>query len=75
MLAEQLRHTGADQQTAAAFYSGSFVVTVVFFNVLWQVAAPGHRLIEPGSERAATEVSRRYRYGIPSYLAATLAAI
>lgn len=75
VLAEQLRHAGDDQTTAALFYSGSFVVTAFFFNLLWRVAATGNRLVRPGAEAAAAEVTRRYRYGVPSYLAATLAAV
>ena len=75
ILAEELRHAGADQTTAALFYSGSFVVTALFFNVMWRVAATGNRLIRPGSEAAAAVVTRRYRFGVPSYLAATLAAL
>jgi uncharacterized membrane protein len=39
ILAEELRHAGADQRTAALFYSGAFVVTAIFFNVMWRVAA------------------------------------
>jgi len=75
ILAEQLRHAGHDQQTAALLYSGSFVVTAVFFNVMWRVAATGNRLIVSGMEAAAASVTRRYRYGVPSYLVATLVAI
>ncbi len=75
ILAEELGHGGDDQRTAALFYSGSFVVTAVFFNILWRVAATGNRLIVPGGEEAAAEVTRRNCYGVPSYLVATLAAI
>jgi hypothetical protein len=32
-------------------------------------------LITPGSESAAADVTRRFRYGVPTYLAATLVAI
>jgi uncharacterized membrane protein len=75
ILAEELRHAGSDQTAAAVFYSASFVVTAVFFNVMWRIAATGNRLIRPGSEAAAAVVTRRYRFGVPSYLAATLAAV
>jgi uncharacterized membrane protein len=75
VLAEQLRNAGADQQTATFFYSGSFVVTAAFFNLLWQVAAWRNRLIGPGHEQAAAAVTRGYRYGVPTYLMAMLAAI
>ena len=75
ILAEELRHAGADQRTAAVLYNGSFVVTAVFFNLMWRVAATGNRLIKPGSEAVAAAVTRRYRFGVPSYLAATLVAL
>jgi uncharacterized membrane protein len=74
VLGEHLRHAGPDQRTAAAFYSATFCVTAVAFNALWQIAAWRNRLIVPGREDAAAEVTRRYRYGVPTYLAATLAA-
>jgi len=74
VLGEQLRNAGPDQQTAALFYGSSFVVTATCFNVLWQAAVQRNRLIRPGSERAAASVSRRYRFGVPSYLVATVVA-
>ena len=75
ILAEELRHAGADQTTAAIFYSGTFVVTAAFFNVLWRVAATNNRLIVAGREATAAGVTRRYRFGVPSYLAAAVVAI
>ncbi len=75
ILAEELRHAGHDQTTAAVFHSATFVVTAVFFNVMWRVAATGNRLIRPGSEEAAAAVTRRYRFGVPSYLTATVVAL
>ena len=74
VLADNLRTGGHDQHVAAIFYSGVFTVTAAFYNLLWQTAARGNRLIVEGSERAAAEVTRRFRYGAPSYLAATLVA-
>lgn len=75
VLSQHLRSTGGDQHTAAIFYNGVFTVTAAFYNLLWQTAARGNRLIAAGSEPAAAEVTRRFRYGVPSYLAATLVAI
>ena len=75
VLSEHLRHGGHDQTTAAIFYSGTFTVTAAFYNLLWRVAATNDRLIKPGCEEAAAEVTRRYRYGVPTYLAATLVAV
>jgi uncharacterized membrane protein len=75
VLAENLRGAADDQQTAAVFYSGTFFVTACFYNLLWQTAARGNRLIAPGSEAAAAVVTRRFWYGFPSYLVATVAAL
>lgn len=75
VLADNLAHGGTDQRTAAVFYNGVFTLTAVCYNLLWQVAARGNRLIEKGSEEAAAVVTRRYRYGVPSYLAAALVAL
>ena len=75
VLADNLRAGSADQRTAAVFYSGAFTVTAVFYNLLWRTAARGNRLITPGKEAEAAEVTRRFRLGVPGYLAATLAAI
>jgi uncharacterized membrane protein len=77
ILAEELRHAGDDQRVAALLYNGTFVVTATLFNLVWRVAATGNRLIRPGADAqaAAAEVTRRYRFGVPSYLAAFLAAI
>lgn len=75
VLGEQLRTAGPDQQTAVVFYSGSFFVSAVFYNLLWQTAARRNRLIVPGCEAEAAEVTRRFRPGAPIYLMATLAAL
>jgi TMEM175 potassium channel family protein len=75
VLGEHLRVAGADQHTAAVFYSGSFFVSAVFYNLLWQTAARKNRLIVPGCETEAAEVTRRFRPGAPIYLMATLAAL
>lgn len=75
VLGEHLRLTGDDQQTATVFYSGSFFVTAVFYNLVWQTAAFRNRLIVPGCETEAAEVTRRFRPGAPVYLLATLVAL
>jgi TMEM175 potassium channel family protein len=75
VLAENLRESASDQRVAAIFYSATFTVTAAIYNVLWQIAARHNRLITPGSEAAAADVTRRFRYGVPTYLAPTLAAI
>jgi uncharacterized membrane protein len=75
VLADHLRHSGADQRTAAVFYSGTFILIAVGFQALWQVASRGNRLILPGCEAAADRISRSYRWGIPSYVVSTLLAL
>ena len=74
ILAEHLQHAGGDQKTAAVFYNGFFLVTAIFYNLVWQTAAWKHRLIAPEHQDAADQVSRRFWAGSPSYLIATLVA-
>ncbi len=74
VLGEHLRERSHDANVAAIFYSGTFVVTAIFYNLLWQVAARGHRLIVEGSRDAADEVTRRFRPGVPLYVIATALA-
>jgi uncharacterized membrane protein len=75
VLGDYLREGGHDQNVAAVFYSGTFTVTAVIYNVLWQTAARGNRLIVAGREADAAAVTKAYRYGVPVYLLATLLAL
>lgn len=75
VLAEHLGHGGDDQRTAALLYSGTFVLIAVGFQILWQVASRHNRLILPGCEDAAGQITRSYRWGIPSYTVTTLVAL
>jgi uncharacterized membrane protein len=74
VLADNLRHVGHEQRTAAVFYSAAFILIAIGFQVLWQVASRGNRLILPGREAAADQITRSYRWGIPAYTASTLLA-
>jgi uncharacterized membrane protein len=78
VLAEHLRASGAeqmaDQRAAAIFYSGTFILIAIAFQVLWQTAGRRNRLILPGRERAADEITKSYRWGVPMYTASTLLA-
>jgi uncharacterized membrane protein len=65
----------ADRRAAAVFYSATFVGISIFFNVMWQVASRGNRLIHKGAEDAAAEITKGYQYGVPMYLATTLVAL
>ena len=74
LLAEYITHPGAP--TAAAVYSGAFILIALLFNVLWHYAAHKDRLLLPGHDRAvATSITRQYRFGPPLYLAAFLLAL
>jgi uncharacterized membrane protein len=79
VLADNLRAsehlTSVDQRTAALFYSGTFILIAIAFQVLWQTAGRKNRLILPGRERAADEITRSYRLGIPMYTVSTLLAL
>jgi uncharacterized membrane protein len=75
VLGEHLSGAGDVQRAVTVFYCGTFTVTAAFYNLLWQTAAWRNRLIASGAEAGAAEVTRRYRYGVPSYLAATVAAL
>ena len=63
---------GHDQRTAVLFFSGTYVVIAVFYNVLWRVAVTNHRLIAPGCEEEADKITRAFRFGVPGYAMATL---
>jgi uncharacterized membrane protein len=75
VLAEHLSEGGADQRSAALFYSGTFIVIAIAFQILWQTAGRTYRLIVPGREAAADEITRSYRLGIPMYTVSTLLAL
>jgi uncharacterized membrane protein len=62
-------------RTAAAVYSGMFLVIAILFRLLWRYASHEHRLLS--SRHDAEEVAaitRQYRFGPPLYLIAFLLA-
>jgi uncharacterized membrane protein len=75
VLAEHLSESGPDQRTAALFYSGTFILIAIAFQVLWNTAGRNNRLILSGREAAADEITRSYRLGIPMYTVSTLVAL
>ena len=72
VLAEHLPVGGHDQRTAVLFFSGTYVVIAIFYNVVWRVAVTHHRLIAPGCEEEADKITRAFRFGVPGYAMATL---
>lgn len=74
LLAEYLGHPG--QQVAALAYGGWFTVTAITYNLLWRYPTRGRRLIEPAVPQATLDaVRRRFNFGPPVYLIATLLAL
>ena len=66
---------GRDARTAAAVYSGTYVLIAIAFNALWRYASAERRLIDPRSEQAEIDaITRNYRLGPASYIAAFILA-
>jgi uncharacterized membrane protein len=72
VLAEHI--AGAGAPTAAALFSGTFVMIAVMFNVLWRYAAHRGRLLAGGHEREVASITSQYRFGPLLYLASFLLA-
>ena len=68
LLAEYMDKEGA--QTAAAVYSGVGLLIALAYNLLWRHATDHGRLLAPGREREAAELTRQYRWGPASYAVA-----
>jgi uncharacterized membrane protein len=69
LVAEYLRHDG--QRTATIVYTATFVVTGIFFNLLWRTAATGDRLLHPHADPAAVQrIWASFRYGPVWYVVA-----
>lgn len=50
--------------SAAIFFSATFVVIAILYNVLWRYAAHNGRLLGPQPNRAAVQtITRQYRWG------------
>jgi uncharacterized membrane protein len=74
ILAEYFESPAAS--VAAAVYGGTFVLTSIAYTVLWRTAiGRGGRLLRGNvSPEHLEELTRRYRWGFPMYVLATLAA-
>lgn len=63
------------RRTAAVFFSATFVVLAILYNVLWRYAAHNGRLLGSNPNRAAVEaITRQYRYGPLIYVMALVLA-
>ena len=73
LLAEYLRH--AEARLAVQVYSGTFVAIALVFIGLWRHASTGRQLLARGVDKPEVEqITRQYRFGPPSYLAAFVAS-
>lgn len=64
------------REIAALFYSGTFTVVAVVYNVLWRYASGNYRLLDRSADPAFVEyISRSYRLGPALYFVAFLAAL
>lgn len=64
-----------DQKTAALFYSGTFIVIAIIYNVLWRYASHNRRLLSKGADPLMVEaINKRYRFGPLFYVASFLLA-
>ena len=66
-------HTGHGQRTAVVFHGTAFLLAAVLFNVIWDYARRGHRLLGTTIDAAgARAVSRRFRLALVWIGAGTL---
>ena len=73
LLSEYIEHR--DGGVAAAVYSGTFVITAIFFNLLWRYAAYKDRLLDEKHDRAfVRRINRQYMFGPLLYLVAFMLA-
>jgi uncharacterized membrane protein len=72
LLAEYFQKPGGS--VAAAAYGGTFVFAGVAYNLLWRTAVAGKLFRAGVSEDGLRDRTRRYRLGVPLYLAATAGA-
>ncbi len=67
--------THRDERTAAALYSGTFLVIALCWNLVWRYAASGRRLVHARADDATlARLSRRNLVGPPTYLIAFMLA-
>ena len=65
----------SDQKTAALFYSGTFIIIAIIYNVLWRYASHNRRLLSRSADPLIVEtITRQYRFGPLFYVASFLLA-
>jgi uncharacterized membrane protein len=65
-----------DERAAAVLYGTTLTITAIFFNVLWQYAARGRRLIRPDADPREVEgITRSFWPGAFIYASATAVAL
>ncbi|HSS44534.1 MAG TPA: TMEM175 family protein [Thermoanaerobaculia bacterium] len=65
----------SEARTAAAIYAGTYEAIAIAFNLLWNYASAGRRLLDPrASLEKVRAITRQYRVGPVSYLVAFLLA-
>src|SRR5689334_18607568 len=65
-----------DAEVAAIVYNGNFILTALFFNLIWSYASRKNRLLSPQADPVAVKaLTRQYRYGIPAYIFTLLIAL
>lgn len=73
LLAEHAR--GPYARTAAAFYSGTFLVIAIFFQLIWSYASRHKRLLHARHDAGTIiAITRQYRFGPLYYLISFLLA-
>jgi len=75
VMAEHLPHPGWDRNVAVAFYCGSFMLTALFYNLLWRNVSSRRRLIRAHvSDERVRAITRAYAPGTFIYGSATAVA-
>lgn len=65
----------AYRNTAAVVYSGSLLLTSIFYNILWRYASARYRLVDQElAPSTLAQMSRRYLLSIPLYSLTVLAS-
>jgi uncharacterized membrane protein len=73
LMADALGHPA--ERVGVIVYSGWFLLTALSYNLLWNYAARGNRLIDPAADPAAVHsISARFRLGPPAYAVAFVLA-